>query len=62
MSIPKPHRYDFRTLKRATILFTDPNLGQYIEQENVGCEDKQLRKAIKAARKAFDRVNNEKPK
>lgn len=53
---PKLHRYDFRTLKRATILFTEPGRGQHIEQEHVGCESVALRKAITAARKTFDRV------
>lgn len=51
---PKPHRYDFRTLKRAAILFTEPERGQYIEQEDVGCESPGLRNAIRAAREAFD--------
>ncbi len=53
---PKPHRYDFRTLKRACILFTEPDRGQHIQQENVGCEDKHFRHAIAVARRAFERA------
>lgn len=54
ISLPKEHRFDFRTLKRATILITDPGYGQFIQQEDKGSEYPALRNAIKAARKAFD--------
>jgi len=54
MPLPKPHRYDFRTLNRATILITEPDRGQFIQQEDKGWECPALRDAITAARKAFD--------
>ncbi len=58
-SLPKPFRYDFRTLDRATILITDPGIGQIIEQEDKGSECPRLRKAVRAARKAYDAVMRE---
>ncbi len=53
---PKPHRFDFRTLKRATILITDPGFGQVIDQENKDTESPKLREAVRAARKAYQAV------
>lgn len=52
----KPHRFDIRSLKRAMVVFTLPGHGQTIQQENIGAVDEKLRRAIKAARKSFDRV------
>lgn len=54
--LPKPHRFDFRTLKRATILITDPGYGQIIDQENKDAESPRLREAVHAARKAYQAV------
>lgn len=54
--LPKPHRFDFRTLKRATILITEPGFGQMIDQEDKDCESPRLREAVRAARKAYSAV------
>lgn len=51
---PKP--FDFRTLKRATILITEPGFGQIIEQEYKGVVSPRLREAVQAARKAYAAV------
>ncbi len=49
-----------RSLKRATVVFTDPHEGQTIVQENAGMVDETLRSAIKKARKVFFEEYNKK--
>ena len=51
--LPKPHRFDFRSLDRATIMIIEPGFGKIVEQEDKGCASPQLREAVRAARKAY---------
>jgi hypothetical protein len=53
---PKPHRFDFRSMKRATFMIIEPGFGRIIDQENKGEESPRLREAVKAARKAYSEV------
>ncbi len=54
--LPKPHRFDFRSLKRATILIIEPGFGKIVEQEDKDCRSERLRAAVHAARKAYGEV------